>query len=143
MRQNKNKMNTDLKKNEETPAANWATWALCRAWEKGDRTTELAELIAQRLHDCLNNLNTRPIGNKSYLIRTNDGHWGRGVDLIEAAKATKKAGARAAAKVVVWVCLNDSEPYIDSMGYPCASSVASFVTVGITGTLGQIINANK
>ncbi len=131
-------MNT---KQKEIPAADWANWALIKAWKDGGTPEEkatIAEFIAARFESIASQNVPR-----QFVITTNCGHWARGVNLEEAALAAIKAGASKTSKAFVTLVLNDATPEVSGDGRLISDSVSTQFNIGWAGTVGSIIKANK
>lgn len=134
-------------KDKDTPVASWANWALIAAWFErqcqgepfpDDKRPELAEVMAKRFKDTLGE---REHGPRSYVILTNAGLWGVGKTLVEAVKNSKSYSKTHL--VTALLVLNDDKPTVDSWGTVHSSSLSSQFNLGIVGTVGSILNANK
>lgn len=132
-------MNAEERKEEETPSALWATWALVKEARKVDQLP-LIKWIIDRLEAY--DVGANAPGPVSYLITTNGGHWARGKTLVEAAKTILKYANRTE-KANVTIVINDATPEINSAGYTITESVATHRNIGVVGTIGSILNANK
>jgi len=134
--------NTETK--TETPTAEWANWALINAYEEvGIDVTakaEVADLIKTRFVESLCETDHGP---RTFVVLTDWGTWGRGETLAEAAAKAVKAGAPRKAKAVVTLVLNDHQPSVNQHGGTFASSKATLLHLGVVGTLGSILTANK
>lgn len=136
-------MNNETK-SETVVNANWANWALIAALDdKTQCRAEVVEIILARFQQTLGDYNNPNKGPVRYMVATNDGHWGRGSDLASACDTAKKAGAGRTAKVMGWLVLNDEKPYVDQMGTANASSTATLLNLGMVGTIGSVLNAQK
>ena len=134
----------NTKTKTETPTAEWANWALINAYEEVgiDAATKasVSDLIKTRFNETVSATNHGP---RTYVVMTDWGTWGRGTTLAESAAKALKAGAPRKAKAIVTLVLNDADPGIGSDGSLWSSSKSTTVYLGVVGTLGSILTANK
>ena len=137
-------MSNKTKMKIEKVTAEYANWALIKAYEDAgiDATTkaEVADLIKNRF---VESVCEKDHGPRGFLVLTDWHTWGRGETLAEAAGSALKAGAPRKAKAVVTLVLNDAKPSVNQHGGTCASSGATLLYLGVVGTLGSILTANK
>lgn len=130
---------------ETTPNARWANWALLDAVSKlenfkTDEAQSLLSLIVGRFRATLSE--HEGMGPRSFVVATDDGHWGAGQTLPMAARKALAAGGRRPSKAMAWLILNDATPEVNQMGGVISDSVSSQFGLGVVGTLGSILNAN-
>jgi hypothetical protein len=131
---------------DDTPAVDWNNWALLRdaltvhPMPKGS----IGQLCAMRLQQLVGDQPQGGIsrGGRTFIISTNDGHWGRGKYLHEAAQAALKAGARRPSLAFLSIVLNDGTAEINEAGNIVADSISATIAVGRVGTVGGILNAH-
>ena len=122
---------------DETPNATWATWALLNEANKPDPQTSALFLCRDRL-DAISNQASSPTI-KRYVVATEDGYWGRGKSLSEAAEDAHLIGGSRWKKAFVTIVLNDETPEIGSNGALITEACAEVITVGSVDTLKSIL----
>lgn len=141
-------MNTNQPvKDESSLSPDWANWALITAWfDKQcqgvpfpeDKRPELAQIIAERLKQ---QVGEREHGPRTFVVLTNAGLWGMGKTLVEAVTNAKSYSKTH--RVTAVLVLNDDKPWVDDWGHVRSSSKSAQINLGIVGTVGSILNANK
>ena len=139
-------MNTQNKKDDEIPNAQWQTWGLIQAARELPNMPPLIGWCLDRLQafdisGCYNP-QERVKQVTSYVVRC-PYTWGRGKTIGEAAKAVLKAGASRTDTAVLTVVLNDTSPWVGGMGGVNANSAAMILDLGPVGTLGAMLKVNK
>ena len=137
-------MSNKTKMKIEKVTAEYANWALIKAYEDAgiDATTkaEVADLIKNRFTETVSHTSHGP---RTFVVMTDWGTWGRGETLAEAAAKALKAGAPRKAKAIATLVLNDAEPGICSDGSLSYASKGTSIYLGVVGTLGSVLLANK
>lgn len=132
-----------MSEENETPQPSWATWALLNeAFKPGVLVPgSVPEMCVHRLAQLAGQDPGCPVkpGPMARVVITNDGHWGRGKTLGEAAAAALKAGARRTAVAFVAIVLNDDKPEVNDGGSIVANSDSFILNVGNVGKLGGIL----
>ena len=122
---------------DATPNATWATWALLNEANKPDPQTSALFLCRDRL-DAISNQASSPTI-KRYVVATEDGYWGRGKSLSEAAEDALLIGGGRWKKAFVTIVLNDETPEINAVGALITEACAEVITVGGVDTLKSIL----
>jgi len=133
----------------ETPNPSWNTWSLIQearkqlASNKGNSTfiSELFHWIVDRLEKF--DISWAKHGPITFVITTDDGHWGQGDSIDYAAQAAYANGASKIARAMLTIVINDATPWVNDYGVVNSSSQSALKNIGIVGTVGSIINANK
>lgn len=137
----------NAKTEDKELSVNWANWALIAAWFERqcqgipfpeDKRSELATIIAERFKQTVGE---REHGPRSYVVLTNAGLWGVGKTLVEAVKNAKSYSKTHV--VTALLVLNDDKPSVNGWGIVESSSQSTQIMLGIIGTVGSILNANK
>jgi hypothetical protein len=132
----------------ELPQADWANWALIKAalGPLNPRTDYAKALCANRLQqlvgDNCESYDVKP-GPRSFIILSGDGHWGRGNTVGEAAKKALQSGARRPSTATGVLVLNDGTAEVNECGSVISDSQSAQFNLGVIGTIGSVINANK
>jgi len=125
---------------DETPNATWATWALLNeANDIGNsRHGQKVLFLCRDRLDAISNQASSPTI-KRYVVATEDGYWGRGKSLSEAAEDAHLIGGSRWKKAFVTIVLNDETPEIGSNGALITEACAEVITVGSVDTLKSIL----
>lgn len=137
-------MSEEEKRLNEIPNAKWATWGLVKAIRKEmPDMSPLLKWIVDRLETYDIGCGGENVSHKVSYIITANGYWGRGKTVAEAAEACRKSGAPRTFKACLTIVINDETPEVNEAGYLITESDATSRCVGLIGTIGSILNANK